>query len=106
MERLWARQAPVTCIHPGWGPLTGRAEVMASWRAILSDPDPTNIMCHDDTAFLHGDVAIVLCEEDLSGGRLAATNLFVREAGEWRLAHHQAGPLVAEQPRAPPARRH
>ena len=31
MDALWARQAPVTCIHPGWNALTGRDAVMESW---------------------------------------------------------------------------
>jgi hypothetical protein len=29
MERLWARDAPVSCIHPGWSLLTGRDRVLA-----------------------------------------------------------------------------
>ena len=30
MERLWANQVPVCCIHPGWGPLFGRHDGL--WR--------------------------------------------------------------------------
>ena len=44
---------------------------------------------------LYGDTALVLCEEELDGGTLVASNLFVREDGAWRIAHHQAGQLVA-----------
>jgi hypothetical protein len=40
----------------------------------------------------------VVCEEELDGGTLIASNLFVREDGSWRLVHHQAGQLVARQP--------
>jgi ketosteroid isomerase-like protein len=95
MERLWARRAPVTCTHPGWPPVCGREAVMESWRSILTNPDAPHVMCHDDIAFLHGPVAIVLCEEELSGGSLSATNVFVKEDGEWRLVHHHASPLIA-----------
>jgi hypothetical protein len=37
-------------------------------------------------------------------GVLIATNLFVREGGGWKMAHHQAGP-TSERPNivAPPA---
>ena len=94
MDALWAREAKVLCLHPGWGALEGREAVMQSWRDILANPEPTHVMCHDDQAFLYGDVAIVLCEEELSGGHLAATNIFVKEHGAWRMVHHQAGPLV------------
>lgn len=94
MERLWAREAQVTCVHPGWTPVTGRAAVLQSWHNILANPEAPHVMCHDDRAFLYGDVATVLCEEELNDGHLIATNIFVREAGHWRMIHHQASPIV------------
>jgi ketosteroid isomerase-like protein len=103
MEALWARRAPVSCTHPGWVALTGRGAVLESWRSILQNPEAPHVMCHDDTAFLHGDVAIVLCEEELADGHLSATNIFVKEDGEWRLVHHQASPLLARGSPAAPA---
>ncbi|HZB90849.1 MAG TPA: nuclear transport factor 2 family protein [Stellaceae bacterium] len=97
MDRLWARQAPVLCTHPGWMPLAGRSTVMASWREILSNPDAPRVMCHDDVAFVYGSIAIVLCEEELAGGHLAATNIFIKEDGAWRLLHHHASPLLMRE---------
>jgi hypothetical protein len=94
MDALWARAAPVTCVHPGWTPVTGRAAVLHSWRNILANPESPRVMCHDDRAFLYGDLATVICEEELDGGHLIATNIFVREAGHWRMIHHQASPIV------------
>ncbi|TMA07756.1 MAG: DUF4440 domain-containing protein, partial [Deltaproteobacteria bacterium] len=35
MDVLWAREVPVACLHPGWEPLSGREEVVSSWRRIL-----------------------------------------------------------------------
>jgi ketosteroid isomerase-like protein len=104
MDTLWARVATVVCIHPGWMPLHGRAAVMESWRSILANPESPHVMCHDDQAFLYGDVALVLCEEELPGVRLAATNIFVREGDAWRLVHHQASPVFA-RPDTPPSHR-
>jgi SnoaL-like domain len=95
MDGLWARAAPVACLHPGWAALTDRRAVMASWAAILSNPDSPRIACFDERVFLYGDTALVLCEEELAGGSLAASNLFVREGGAWRMVHHQAGQIVA-----------
>jgi ketosteroid isomerase-like protein len=98
MDLLWARAAPVACIHPGWAALVGRDAVMASWRDILGQP--TAIACQAERVLLFGDSACVLCHEVLDGadqaggqeeGLLVASNLFVREAGDWRLVHHQAG---------------
>jgi ketosteroid isomerase-like protein len=102
MEAIWARHAPVACTHPGWVALQGRGVVMESWRSILQNPEAPHVMCHDDTVFFHGDVALVLCEEELAQGHLSATNVFVKEDGQWRLVHHQASPLFARgSPAAP-----
>ncbi len=95
MDRLWAKKHPVMCLHPGWTLLRGREAVMQSWRDILTGSEAPHVMCHDDEAFVNGDVAIVVCEEELRDGSLAATNLFVREEGNWRMMHHQASPIIA-----------
>jgi ketosteroid isomerase-like protein len=97
MDALWARQAPVACLHPGWTALTDRDAIMGSWMGILSNPDAPRIACFDEQVFLYGDVALVLCEEELEGGTLVASNLFVRENNEWRIAHHHAGQIVRRQ---------
>ena len=97
MDRLWARHAPVACVHPGWPALADREAVMGSWRDILLNPDSPRIVCYDERVFLYGDTALVICEEELAGGTLIASNWFVREEGQWRLAHHQAGQLAARR---------
>jgi ketosteroid isomerase-like protein len=106
MEALWARRAPVACLHPGWTALFDRAAIMRSWEGILANPQAPKITCFDERVLLYGEVALVLCEEELEGGTLAASNLFVREDGRWRLAHHQAGQIVRRHPemRRPPGR--
>jgi ketosteroid isomerase-like protein len=108
MEALWAERAPVACVHPGWPPLADRSAVIESWRGILSNPDSPRIACYDEQVFLYGDTALVVCEEELDGGTLVASNWFVREDGVWRMAHHQASQLVARRaasPRRPPSAR-
>ncbi len=105
MNALWSRSAPVLCIHPGWPALNGRAAVMQSWRNIFANPQPTRVMCHDDQAFLYGDFAVVVCEEELAEGHLVATNIFVKEGGRWRMVHHQSSPLVGRPQTARPPRR-
>jgi len=94
METIWATDAPVVCVHPGWTPVVGRVAVLESWRHILANPEAPSVMCHDDRAFLYGDVATVLCEEELDTGHLVATNIFVREGKSWRMVHHQASPIL------------
>ncbi len=100
LEALWARGAPVACVHPGWNALRGREEVMASWRAILSGDAPA-LRCTAATAHVAGDAAFVVCQERLPRGpTLIATNVFVREGGAWRICHHHAGPSY-EVPQEP-----
>jgi ketosteroid isomerase-like protein len=110
MEALWSSTAPILCIHPGWNALAGREPVIQSWRAILANPDAPRVMCHDDRAFIYGDLAIVQCEEELESGHLVATNMFIRESGGWKMIHHQASPLIVrsgdERQRRPSPTRH
>jgi ketosteroid isomerase-like protein len=94
MDALWARRVPVACVHPGWGALQGRTEVMASWRAILSNPEAEPIACVSARAYVLGEVAFVVCSEEIAGNELTATNVFTREDGAWRLVHHHAGPVL------------
>jgi hypothetical protein len=97
MDALWALRVPVACLHPGWTALIDRDAIIESWAGILSNPAAPRIACYDEQAFIYGDVALVLCEEELEGGTLAASNFFVREDGVWRIAHHQAGQIVRRQ---------
>lgn len=93
MDRIWSRSVPVSCIHPGWAALTGREAVLESWREILGNPEAPQVECHDEEVVFAGTMAVVLCEEALPASTMAATNLFVREDGDWRLVHHQASPV-------------
>ncbi len=99
MERLWAQQHPVACIHPAWDVLDGRKDVVASWQAILDSPGAPEVSCSFAEAHVLGDAAFVVCHEVLPGARLAATNLFVREGGAWKIVHHQATLIAPDQVR-------
>ena len=106
MDDLWARDAVVTCVPPGWAPLSGRDEVMESWRAILENPNAPSIEFADAAVFVEGTLAYVICYESVGDGHLAATNIFLRERGLWKIVHHQAGPtsgVPSETERPKPA---
>jgi ketosteroid isomerase-like protein len=104
MDGLWARRATVSCIHPGWEPLRGRAEVMASFHAILTGPGAPPVKSGRAAVTLLGDAAFVICSESIDGAELVATNFFVREDDAWKLVMHQAGP-VARRAEPPPRRK-
>jgi len=107
IDRLWSRLSPVACIHPGWDALTDRAAVIRSWRQIVENPSAPVITCTNETPFVLGDIAFVVCHEVLSEGVLAATNIFSREDGGWKMVHHQASPLALlprDEPASAPSR--
>lgn len=93
MDALWAESPGVTCIHPGWDVLVGRDQVMASWVAILGNPGRPRIRADEVRAVVAGDMALVTCRERVAGAQLVATNVFVQQAGAWRMLHHHAGPV-------------
>ena len=104
MSRIWA-DADLTCIHPGWPALVGRSAILESYRHILSNPNQERIEPRNATVIVTGGEARVLCVEFVGGAALAATNLFRRVDGAWRMTHHQASPIaeLVEEPAPRPA---
>ncbi|HEX6029813.1 MAG TPA: nuclear transport factor 2 family protein [Tepidiformaceae bacterium] len=94
MDVLWSRRQAVACIHPGWQALRTREEIMASWEAIMSNPQQPRIVAGGAEASVLDDVAIVVCREFVAGASLLATNVFAREEGRWRIVHHHSGPVA------------
>jgi ketosteroid isomerase-like protein len=90
---LWAEGVPVACVHPGWAAVRGRENVLATWEAILQNPDQPRILAGAAEAFVSADFAWVLCRELVTGAPLAATNLFTRQGDRWRLVHHHSSPV-------------
>jgi len=107
MADLWATNARVSCIHPGWPPLFGREDVLESWEGIFAGDTPPQISCHGAQPHIYGETATVLCYERIPESYLIATNVFFREGGLWKIVHHQAGPThgapsVEENPQFTP----
>jgi len=95
MDRIWSCSDEISCIHPGWNVLRGRDAVLDSWHGILTNAGQPRIVTGGAIATFTGDTAVVICRELVSGSALVATNVFVRENGEWRLLHHQSGPVAS-----------
>ncbi len=94
MSHVWADDK-LSCIHPGWPALVGRPAILESYRQILANPEQEWIEPRNATVILGGEEARVLCVEFVGGSALAATNLFRRVNGAWRMTHHQASPIAA-----------
>lgn len=100
MDLLWAPSGSVICLHPGQGPLVDRAEIMASWRAILRHPESPRVRCTDEWVVGRSGFAMVVCREILANGQLMATNTFTRLGDGWHIMGHHSGPVpsVERQP--------
>jgi hypothetical protein len=93
MDQIWAATGAVVCLHPGQAPLDTRAEIMASWRAILRHPEAPKVRCIDEWVVGRPGLAIVVCREILPEGQLMATNTFARLNEGWRMIGHHSGPV-------------
>jgi ketosteroid isomerase-like protein len=94
LAALWVDGDGVSCIHPGWPPIVGRAAVIGSWRDILSNPARPQIVCAEPHAIVDRDHGHVVCIELVDGAALAAANYFARVGSGWRMTHHQSSPIA------------
>jgi hypothetical protein len=94
LSRLWADDDNISCIHPGWPVIVGRAAVIGSWRDILQSPNRPHITCHEPYAIVTGTSGHVVCIELVEDAPLAASNHFRLIDGVWRLVHHQSSPIA------------
>lgn len=94
MQSLWAETLPVFCCHPGWPPILGRDEILASWREILRAGAQLDIVFMPRQMAQVGELGIACGIELLGQNQFACTNVFAQEDGRWRMVHHHAGPLA------------
>ena len=102
MDRVWAHDEHVKCVHPGWPILIGWEAVRASWATIFENTGEMRFTLSDVRARVSGELAWVTCTENIFSevqGRLAvtsvlATNVFERGADGWRLVHHHASHVL------------
>lgn len=97
MASVWEHSERVICIHPGWPILRGWAAVEESWRRIFDGPGRNQFICTNESVRLDGDLAWVNLDENLVAGpqtsTIAATNLFARVQGVWRMVLHHGSPV-------------
>ena len=104
MDRVWAHDDHVACVHPGWPLLSGWAAVRESWQAIFGNSAEMNFTVSDVRAVAAGALGWVTCTENilsadanrLSVTSILATNLFERRPDGWRMIHHHASHVLGE----------
>ena len=98
MADVWADGDEVVCIHPGWPILRGRDDVLESWRRIFGGPGRNQFIVTNDAVVVDGDLAWVTLDENLvddgATGTIAATNVFRRVEGAWRMVVHHGSPVM------------
>jgi ketosteroid isomerase-like protein len=100
MDRLWAHEGWVRCVHPGWDILVGWEAIRASWQQIFANTRWLRVTPTAVEAAIIGDIGLVVCSENITattegdvGVAVAqATNVFRKKADEWRMIHHHASP--------------
>jgi ketosteroid isomerase-like protein len=107
MHALWASDDGVVCVHPASTPIRGRRDVMRSWMVLMANAAYIQFFLTDVEAVVVDDVASVTCTENVlsaapgtpvsmfAGGSAAATNVFRRSDGDWRLWIHHASPVLS-----------
>ncbi|MBI4468728.1 MAG: nuclear transport factor 2 family protein [Acidobacteria bacterium] len=101
MDRVWLHEGWVKCIHPGWDVIEGWPGIRHSWENIFRSTEAMKIAVTQASIQVQGDMAIVVCTENISSytaegvrsGLALATNLFLRREDQWLLIHHHASPV-------------
>jgi ketosteroid isomerase-like protein len=103
MSEVWAHGDEVRCVHPGWPALEGWQEVRESWQTIFSNTDSIRFVLADVQVVLGDDLAWVFLTENIvtdgedDSAAVAATNLYQRQGGRWRMVLHHASPTPAKE---------
>jgi ketosteroid isomerase-like protein len=110
MERIWLQEPHIVCIHPGWRPLSGWGPIMHSWERIFDSTFEMKFEISEVQLRLHGDVAIVVVQENLTQrgydgvvkSTVLATNVYERTGGEWKMVLHHGSPVAMPRDDEPP----
>jgi len=97
MSNLWSNGQDTQCNHPGMPRMTGRDEILTSWRDLFNGPqmdvEPTETLVD-----ICGGTAICKCLEQIdTSSKLEALNIYKREEGEWKMTFHMASPVLLAQ---------
>lgn len=98
MRAVWEHDDRTVCIHPGWPILRTWPVIEESWRRIFAGPGRNQFILTDEAVAIDGDLAWVTLDENLvdsgSTGTVAATNVFARRDGGWKLVVHHGSPVL------------
>jgi ketosteroid isomerase-like protein len=98
MRSVWAHSEGAVCVHPGWPILRSWPAIEESWRMIFAGPGRNQFIVTNVAATGAGDVVWVTLDENLveggATGTIAATNVFVRIDGRWKMTLHHGSQVA------------
>lgn len=105
MDAVWLQEDWVTCLHPGWELLLGWQEIRRSWAEIFQSTLKLLVSISRPLAHVSGDTAWISCIENVTStnadsittAAIEATNIFVRQQGQWLMVHHHTSPIPGRQ---------
>ena len=108
LEKVWAHENYVHCIHPGWSPCSGWQKVRDSWVLIFNHTRSIRFTITDIKAHITGSVGWVVCFENLESrdgdgerwikSQVLATNVYEMKEGNWMMIHHHGSPIFQDNP--------
>ncbi len=98
MAAVWEHSDRTVCVHPGWPILRTWPPIEQSWRQIFGGPGRNQFILTNEAVAIDGDTAWVTLDENLVAGGMtgtvAATNVFARIDGAWKLVVHHGSPVM------------
>ena len=98
MVNIWSHNGTVTTMHPIGGREVGWEQVKEPWKQVAQLAANGEIKLNDQLNQVSGDLAYEVGTEKghfkLAGEEISVdqrvTNVYRREAGEWKIVHHHA----------------
>jgi len=107
MMAVWAEDEDIVCVHPGGPRLAGFEQVRGSWAQILGSGQRLKVQVTHQVVLSSMMLAIHSVHENITvegesrpRAAVAATNVYLRTGGGWRMILHHGSPTPPEA-RAP-----
>ena len=98
MAEVWEQSERAVCVHPGWPILRTWPAIEQSWRQIFAGPGRNQFILTNESVTIDGELAWVTLDGNLvqgaATGTVAATNLYARTEGVWKLVVHHGSPVM------------
>jgi ketosteroid isomerase-like protein len=105
MMEVWADDEEIVCVHPGGPRIAGFEQVRESWARILASGQRLKVRLSDPVYVQGMMISVHSVHEHIAAGAdprqhpVVTTNVYLRQAGGWRMIAHHASP-APQPPRA------